>query len=92
MKNLEVVIQEAASKAATEAVEKVLQEANPTLEYLSTVQCAKYLGCSTQHLEIQRHRGGGIPFVKWGRLIRYRKCDVDSYMNFHLCSSTAERS
>lgn len=49
--------------------------------YLTTKQTAAYMGISRQRLEIWRCRGGGPPFIKVsGRLIRYRRVDVDAWL------------
>ena len=40
---------------------------------LTTQQAADFLGRPTRTLEDLRYRGGGPPFVKMGRAVRYRK-------------------
>jgi hypothetical protein len=37
---------------------------------------AHVLDCSTATMERDRWSGGGIPFIKINRLVRYRKADV----------------
>lgn len=37
---------------------------------------AEVLSCSTAKLQTDRWKGRGIPFVRIGKLIRYRKADV----------------
>ena len=51
--------------------------------YLTTKQAADYLGVSHQFLEINRCKGGGPPFIKLSRLVRYKKSDLDEWMNKH---------
>jgi excisionase family DNA binding protein len=34
--------------------------------------------------------GGGIPFVKLGRLVRYRRADVLAYLQGHVRRSTSD--
>lgn len=41
---------------------------------------AEYIGVKIKTLEAWRCRGQGPPFVKIGRLVRYRKSDVDSWV------------
>ncbi len=53
-------------------------------------QVAAYLGCSTAKLERDRWTGVGIPFLKVGRLVRYRKADVMAYVDGQVRSSTVE--
>jgi excisionase family DNA binding protein len=43
-------------------------------------EAAQYLGCTTQHLQMLRARRTGPTFVKFGRLIRYARKDLDSYL------------
>ncbi len=76
MPNLEQTIKTTAGEAVAEA----LREALPTAEYLTTIQAAAYLGLSRQYLEIARHKGEGMPFVKLSRCVRYKRSDLDAYM------------
>jgi hypothetical protein len=47
--------------------------------------------CSTATLERDRWAGGGIPFVKINRAVRYRKSDVLAWINQHaILASTSE--
>ena len=39
--------------------------------------------CSEALLERDRWAGGGIPFVRDGRSVRYRKADVVTFLNRH---------
>ena len=39
--------------------------------------------CSTATLERDRWAGGGIPFIKIGRLVKYRKADVLAWLAQH---------
>ena len=63
----------------------------PARDVMTTIEAANYLNCSKQQLEILRHTGGGPPFVKWSRAVRYRKIDLDEYIQRHLVKNTAER-
>lgn len=49
-------------------------------EYLTTQQAAKYLQVSTQWLEIGRVKGYGPKFIKFGRMVRYRRETIDDYL------------
>ncbi|MBI1425581.1 MAG: helix-turn-helix domain-containing protein [Gammaproteobacteria bacterium] len=53
---------------------------NPQFEYLTTVEAAHYLRCSSQFLEIGRCRGYGPPFHKLGRAVRYRKSALNEWL------------
>lgn len=43
-------------------------------------QAASYLTVSTHFLAADRQRKREIPFIKIGRLVRYRKSDLDTYL------------
>ena len=62
----------------------------PAPENLNTKQTARYLQCSKQWLEIGRVRGYGPKYVKFGRMVRYRKHTLDEYLNSHEISNTGE--
>ncbi len=49
--------------------------------WLSPSEAANYLGCTTQHLQMMRARRSGPSFVKFGRLVRYARTDLDDYLN-----------
>ncbi|MDP6495222.1 MAG: helix-turn-helix domain-containing protein [Dehalococcoidia bacterium] len=46
-------------------------------------QAATYLGCTpgTLRVWVSRRR---VPFIKVGRLTRFRKADLDTYLDSHL--------
>jgi hypothetical protein len=44
---------------------------------------ADVMSCSTSKLERDRWAGTGIPFLKIGRLVRYRKSDVVALSGAH---------
>jgi len=52
-------------------------------EYLNTQKAADYLGVSRQFLEISRCKGVGPTFIKLSRLVRYKRNDLDEWMNKH---------
>jgi excisionase family DNA binding protein len=57
---------------------------------LNNVEAAEYLGLKAATLNKWRVHGEGPPFIKVGRLIRYRKADLDAYLAGRLVRSTAE--
>lgn len=74
-----------AVEAALQKLTDEVAEARPA-EYpdnLTTEQTAKYLQCSTQRIEIWRHHGEGPPYIKLGRMVRYRKSDLDEWIESH---------
>ena len=45
-----------------------------------TEQVARILGFATKTLSNQRVLGTGIPFIKIGNAVRYKRSDVESYI------------
>lgn len=62
----------------------------PPRDVMDTAQAAAYLGLSRQFLEIARCKGGGPAFVKWGRVVRYRKAALDEWLASHEKRNTSE--
>ena len=57
-----------------------------------TKEAAGYIGLRKCTLEAWRVRGGGPVFLKLGKAVRYRKEDLDAFINSRLRTSTsAER-
>jgi len=67
-------------------------EAARTLsEMLTTEQAAKYLGLKPSTLAIWRSTGRyPVPFVKVGRNTRYRKADLDKFLEQRTIAHTGE--
>ena len=59
-------------------------------ERLNNRQAAEYLGLKETTLNKWRCHGGGPPYIKLGRLIRYRKADLDAFLMKHVRRSTAD--
>ena len=50
-------------------------------DLLSTLEAAEYVGARPHTLEIWRASGRyRIPFVKVGRLVKYRRADLDAWL------------
>lgn len=49
-------------------------------KWLTTAELARYLSCSQHKLKDDRVKGIGIPFSRFGRLIRYDLHMVDRYL------------
>lgn len=58
-----------------------IARANPVPQdkLLSEKEVARIISMSTSFLQHDRQRGGGIPFIKIGNSVRYRKSDIDGY-------------
>jgi excisionase family DNA binding protein len=59
-------------------------------EMLTREQAAKYLGLQVQTLNAWACRGCGPKFVKLGRAVRYRKSDLEAYIESRVVQSTGE--
>jgi len=64
-----------------------------TKNLLTTTEAATYLSMSKAFLERDRWAGARIPFIKIGsRAVRYRKIDLDAYINKQIRISTCDDS
>lgn len=62
-----------------------------TPDILNTEQTAEYLGLSKPTLERMRLKGNGPKFAKLGSSVRYRKADLDAWLESRLVRSTSEQ-
>lgn len=62
----------------------------PDSRLLREEDVARRQGRSVKTLQNQRVTGGGIPFLKLGRSVRYRLADVVAWETAHLRRSTSE--
>jgi hypothetical protein len=53
---------------------------NPEQIYLPDTEVAKITHSGVQTLRNLRSKGAGIPYVKFGRLVRYKLADVLQFM------------
>ncbi len=88
--DVEATINEAARRAAEDAVAEALRRGMPTPEYLDTIAASVYLALSRQRLEIWRCRGGGPRYCKLGNAVRYKRSDLDEFMVARRIASTSE--
>jgi len=61
------------------------------LNLISTPEAAKIIGFEESTLEAWRCRGGGPPFVKLGRAVRYRLADLNDWVESRVRNNTIER-
>lgn len=61
-----------------------------TEHLLNERQAAKFLNASTAALQAWRHRGGGPPYFKVGRCVRYQMSDLREWVNSRRYESTAQ--
>ena len=58
---------------------------------MTTKEAARYLGVSAAFLERDRWAGARIQFIKVGsRAVRYRRADLDAYLDTRTRRSTSE--
>lgn len=57
---------------------------------LTESQLAERQQRSVRTIQADRLKGGGIPYVKLGRSVRYRLCDVERWEADHIVTSTSE--
>lgn len=50
---------------------------------------AEYLSCSVAKLQMCRHKRTGPKYVKMTRAVRYRRSDLDEYVENNLIDPTA---
>jgi len=61
-----------------------------TTTILNTTQAAKHLNMSKQTLEAWRLRGGGPVYLKFGKAVRYREEDINTFIEKSVRHSTSE--
>ena len=59
---------------------------------LTEEQLAQELHVSPRTLQRQRQEGWGIPFIRFGRRVLYRRSDAHAYLAEHIFTSTAAAS
>lgn len=60
------------------------------MEVLNTPEAARYVRLSKPTLERLRISGGGPVFLKLGGAVRYRKTDLDAWLESRVTRSTSE--
>jgi excisionase family DNA binding protein len=57
---------------------------DPPETLLTAPETAQYLRCSLRTLDRERADGRGIPYVRIGGRIRYRRADVEAFVAAHV--------
>lgn len=68
-------------------VESNLEESRHSV--MTTAEAAAYLGLKESTLEAWRCRGGDLVFLKLGKAVRYRKSDLDKFLEERTRTSTS---
>ncbi len=58
---------------------------------LTEKDAAPILGMSVAWLQRKRWEGGGPPYVKFDRAVRYRESDLNAWIKSHLCRNTSDQ-
>ena len=66
-------------------------ELAPDWALFSQETLAAIRDCSLATLERDRWAGTGVPFVKMGRLVRYRKSDIRAWLEQHESMSSTSK-
>lgn len=61
-------------------------------DLLTESEAAQLRRQSVRTLQAERVRGGGCPFVKLGRSVRYRRRDVQMFIEGNIKASTSQVS
>lgn len=67
-----------------------MQQTTGTIEYLSVEELEAYTGISASTWNRRRVTGDTPPFCKIGRLVKYRRGDVDQWLVGQRIQSTSE--
>lgn len=59
---------------------------------LTRLEVEEIFGISKRFLEGAVQRGDGPPFIRVGRLVRYRTCDIRDWIQANLVQNCAERA
>jgi predicted DNA-binding transcriptional regulator AlpA len=62
------------------------------MQLLNQSEAARLLRLSERTMERLRLMGGGPCFVKCGRSVRYRECDLEAWIAARIVSSTSEEA
>jgi len=76
-------------QTAAPALSPPLTSSDPDAGYNEN-QAETFLGVSVRTLQAWRVRGGGPPFVKMGRAVRYQRRALVTFQEAHTVTSTTE--
>ena len=62
------------------------------MELRNETAVAKQLDCEVKTLQAWRCRGVGPPFIRVGRLVRYRPQDIEAWIESRRVASTSEQA
>ena len=62
----------------------------PADPLLTEIEVSCWIKRTVPSMQRDRWAGTGIPFIKVGRLVRYRQSDVQAYLDANLRTSTSD--
>ena len=78
---IETAVERAVAKALVDyGIEPPARPAQDMGEWMKAVEAAKYVRLSEGHLETLRRVGNGPAFERYGRRVRYRRTDLDAWI------------
>ena len=66
-------------------------EQSPDWAFFNQQTVAAIRGCSLATMERDRWAGIGVPFVKMGHLVRYRKSDIHAWLEGHVSQQSTSQ-
>jgi excisionase family DNA binding protein len=75
-----MLLAETVKKLMAEIEGEEPNELPPPEKFLTDYEVAELVGRSRSTLQKDRHLGRSIPFIRIGKLIRYRQSDVDAWL------------
>lgn len=81
---------ESSARQMKDAAIRLVRLELPTPEYLDTIQAAAFLNATRKQLEHWRTAGGGPPYSKLGRHVRYSVADLRDWMAERRTNSTSQ--
>ena len=77
---MEIILSAATERMVQSTTDPPNGGAEPTAALITSKEAALYLGCEYTTMEVWRARRRGPPYVKVGRLVRYRRQDLDRWL------------
>jgi len=65
---------------------------HPEDPLMTTVEAARYLRIGKSTLDNKRYLGGGPSFLKFGKIVRYRKSELDRWADSLAQRSTSDQT
>lgn len=63
----------------------------PANRLLTEKEVEEIYGLNARTLQAHRQRGGGIPFVKIGAMVRYRPADIEAFVAASVRQNTSQQ-